>query len=111
MPIDNQKANQMLGFFLCCYGKNGSSSWSCNVEAEFRLLSFKHQDVYVRKTRHLFHNDEYNWGFPSFITWEDVVNPDKGYIQNDSIRLEVHVKLAPQDLATGSEGIVGIGTF
>jgi len=97
MPIKDGQSNRTLGIFLYCHGKSDSSSWSCNVEAEFRLLSFRNeQDQYVRKMRHLFCNEEFNWGFPKFISWNVVVNPDNNFIEHDCIVLEVHIVELPQ---------------
>lgn len=100
MPVNDLQANRTLGFFLYCHGKDGSS-WSCNVAAELRLLSLKKdQGPYVRKMRHLFCSDEYNWGFQNFISWNDVVNPDNNYLENDCIVLEVHIVDLPQQNST-----------
>lgn len=77
-----------------CNADTESSVWSCNVDVEFRLLSVK-QDQYpfVRKIRHLFSNDESDaWGFSRFISWNDVLNPENNYVQNDCITVEVHVE-------------------
>lgn len=97
MPINDSQSHRMLGFYLHCEGKRESPSWSCDVAAEFRLLSFKFdQNPYVRKVRHLFCSEAYNWGFNNFISWNDVVNPVYNYVENDCIVLEVHIVDWPQ---------------
>lgn len=39
--------------------------------------------------QHLFYSKENDWGFSHFMTWQDVLDPDKGFIKDDSITLEV----------------------
>lgn len=39
--------------------------------------------------QHLFYTKENDWGFSHFMLWQDVLDPDKGYIKDDSITLEV----------------------
>lgn len=76
-----------------CTGEN-DPLWSCNVEVEFRLLAVKHgQYPYVQKLRHLFNHQEDIWGFPRFISWNDVVGPGNKYMQNDCITVQVHIKV------------------
>ncbi|XP_055857807.1 ubiquitin carboxyl-terminal hydrolase 7-like [Episyrphus balteatus] len=88
----NQPEAKSLGFFLQCNGESDSTTWSCNASAELRLKSFKAgQEAFVQKIKHLFYSKENDWGFSIFIAWNDIFNPDKGYVQNDCIVLEVHV--------------------
>ncbi|XP_055383961.1 ubiquitin carboxyl-terminal hydrolase 7 [Condylostylus longicornis] len=88
----NQPDAKSLGFFLQCNGDSESSSWSCNAAAELRLKSFKPgQDPFVRKIKHLFYSKENDWGFSYFMSWNEIFDPEKGYSQNDTIVLEVHV--------------------
>lgn len=39
--------------------------------------------------QHLFYSKENDWGFSHFMTWQDVLDPDRGFIKDDSITLEV----------------------
>lgn len=91
---DRNQPNEIrvLGFFLQCNGDSDSSSWSCNASAELRLLSFKpDQEPFVRKINHLFYSKENDWGYSHFMSWNEILDPEKGYIQDDTITLEVHV--------------------
>lgn len=88
----NQSETRSMGFFLQCNAESESSSWSCNAKAELRLLSNKpEQEPFVRNIKHLFYSKENDWGFSHFMTWNDILDPEKGYIQDDTITLEVHV--------------------
>ena len=39
--------------------------------------------------QHLFYSKENDWGFSHFMAWNEVLDPEKGYIKDDSIILEV----------------------
>jgi len=45
--------------------------------------------------QHLFYSKENDWGFSHFMTWQDVLDPDRGFIKDDSITLEVRNILLP----------------
>ncbi|KAK6643307.1 Ubiquitin carboxyl-terminal hydrolase 7 [Polyplax serrata] len=96
-----------LGFFLQCNGESESSTWSCYASAELRLLSQKEDEI-----SHLFYCKENDWGFSHFIAWQDVLEPEKGYIKDDTIILEVHVNAdAPHGVSWDSKkhtGFVGL---
>jgi ubiquitin carboxyl-terminal hydrolase 7 len=88
----DRTAQRSLGFFLQCNGESESSSWSCYAVAELRMLSVRPDvEPFSRKIQHLFYSKENDWGFSHFMGWNDVLDPEKGYIKDDSITLEVHV--------------------
>lgn len=70
-------------------------SWSCNASAELRMLkqtdASGEKDPFQRRIQHLFFSKENDWGFSNFLTWNDMTDPSKGYIKDDSIILEVFV--------------------
>ncbi len=43
----------------------------------------------ITEIQHLFYTKENDWGFSHFMTWEDILDPEKGFIKDDSIILEV----------------------
>ncbi|XP_044758285.1 ubiquitin carboxyl-terminal hydrolase 7 isoform X2 [Coccinella septempunctata] len=117
MPRNSQAQDRTtqrsLGFFLQCNGESESSSWSCHATAELRLLSVRPDvDHFSRKIQHLFFSKENDWGFSHFMSWMDVLDPEKGYIQDDAITLEVHVNAdAPHGVSWDSKkhtGYVGL---
>ncbi|VEN46233.1 unnamed protein product [Callosobruchus maculatus] len=109
----DRTTQKSLGFFLQCNGESESSSWSCYAVAELRLLSVR-PDVehFNRKIHHLFYSKENDWGFSHFMTWNDVLDPEKGYIKDDAITLEVQVVAdAPHGVSWDSKkhtGYVGL---
>lgn len=109
----DRQPQRSLGFFLQCNGESESTSWSCNAVAELRILSVREgQDPFTRKIQHLFYSKENDWGFSHFLSWNDVLDPEKGYIKDDSITLEVWVSAdAPHGVSWDSKkhtGYVGL---
>lgn len=66
-------------------------SWSCNASAELRLLKQDGTEPFSRRIQHLFYSKENDWGFSNFTTWQDLLDPAKGYIKDDTVILEVFV--------------------
>lgn len=95
MPRSNQtherQPSRSLGFFLQCNGDSESSTWSCNATAELRLIPQNGDEPLTRKIQHVFYSKENDWGFSHFAAWNDILDPEKGYVKDDSIILEVWV--------------------
>ncbi|XP_013784489.1 ubiquitin carboxyl-terminal hydrolase 7-like [Limulus polyphemus] len=117
MPRTNQgqdrQPTKSVGFFLQCNGESESSTWSCNASAELRLISQKDGvEHFTRKIQHLFYSKENDWGFSHFMAWNDVLDPEKGFIKDDTIILEVWVCAdAPHGVSWDSKkhtGYVGL---
>lgn len=78
-----------LGFFLQC-NADCDTNWSCSATAELRMLNFKPDTThFVRKIKHTFFNKENDWGFSTFLSFTDIMDVERGNIQNDTIILEV----------------------
>ncbi|XP_026679334.1 ubiquitin carboxyl-terminal hydrolase 7-like [Diaphorina citri] len=102
-----------LGFFLQCNGETESSAWSCYASAELILVPQKPGvEPFSRRIQHLFFIKENDWGFSHFMTFSDLLDPDKGFIKDDSIILEVCVQAdAPHGVSWDSKkhtGYVGL---
>jgi ubiquitin carboxyl-terminal hydrolase 7 len=101
-------------FFLQCNGESEASSWSCQAQAELRVINQKNpQDNFVRKIGHLFYAKENDWGFSHYLSWNDVCDPEKGYITEDgSVTFQVKVQAdAPHGVCWDSKkhtGYVGL---
>lgn len=108
MPRSSNEKDKSLGFFLQCNAEC-DSNWNCSATADLRLLSFKKETPPVsRKIKHVFYNKENDWGFSTFQSFVDILDPEKGYIQNDTIVLEVHVQAeAPHNAYWDSKKLTG----
>ena len=51
----------------------------------------ENREPFVRRIQHLFYSKENDWGFSNFMAWQEMLDPSKGYIKDDSIILEVYV--------------------
>lgn len=102
-----------VGFFLQCNPETESLSWSCQASARLTLVTQQEGgEDFSRKISHLFFSKENDWGFSHFVPWNDALDPNKGFIKDDSIILEVHVAAeAPHGVAWDSKkhtGYVGL---
>ncbi|CAL8074204.1 unnamed protein product [Calicophoron daubneyi] len=86
-----------MGFFVQCNAESESQTWSCSAKATLVLVAqrpgCKNKEM---KIQHTFTHKENDWGFQSFISYDDLFNPDRGFIGvddgMDSILLRAHVK-------------------
>nr|XP_032816939.1 ubiquitin carboxyl-terminal hydrolase 7 isoform X1 [Petromyzon marinus] len=111
MPRTHQeRPNQKtLGFFLQCNAESESTSWSCNAQAVLKVINVKDEEKsFTRKISHLFFHKENDWGYSSFIPFNDIVDPEKGFIEDDKVTFEVAVQAdAPHGVAWDSKKYTG----
>lgn len=80
-----------LGFFVQCNG-DSASSWSCNAIAELRLIcGIPGRQSFVKKVKHSFNSKENDWGYTQYIAYTDLMDPNNGYVTNDTIHVQVKV--------------------
>jgi ubiquitin carboxyl-terminal hydrolase 7 len=108
----NDRNTKSVGYFLQCNGESESSAWSCHATADLRLISQRDGTKFSRKITHLFYSKENDWGFSHYMAWNDVQDPDKGYIKDDTVIFEVKVNAdAPHGVSWDSKkhtGYVGL---
>ncbi|XP_074094994.1 uncharacterized protein LOC141524808 isoform X1 [Cotesia typhae] len=92
VKINGQKS---LSFFLNCNETNNLTAWSCNADAELRILPCNDdQKPFTRKLfPRIYSVGHDSWGTKNFMMWDDLVNPEKGFIENDSVIFEAYVKV------------------
>uniref|UniRef100_A0AC34QBY2 MATH domain-containing protein n=1 Tax=Panagrolaimus sp. JU765 TaxID=591449 RepID=A0AC34QBY2_9BILA len=91
--VQKKGTQKCLGFFLQCCPTAYSDNWSCQANAELRLISQK-PDVpnFTRKTSHSYTAKENDWGYSCFMTWADILDESQGYIKENTVKVEVSVK-------------------
>jgi ubiquitin carboxyl-terminal hydrolase 7 len=108
----SERASKSMGYFLQCNGESESSSWSCQASAELKVRSTKAEKDFSRKISHLFYAKENDWGFSHYMSWHEVVDPEKGFLKDDSVTFEVKVTAdAPHGVCWDSKkhtGFVGL---
>jgi len=111
-PQNQERSGKSVGYFLQCNGESESSAWSCNASAELRMLNQKDGTKFKRKISHLFYCKENDWGFSHYMSWNEVLDPDKGFIKDDAVIFEVKVNAdAPHGVSWDSKkhtGYVGL---
>nr|CAD7262039.1 unnamed protein product [Timema shepardi] len=102
----DRQTQRSLGFFL-----QGELDVPFTPNSHHTVL-LKGAELFGNKIQHLFYSKENDWGFSHFMSWQDVLEPDKGYIKDDTITLEVHVVAdAPHGVSWDSKkhtGFVGL---
>lgn len=107
---DRTGATKNLGYFLQCNADNDQTSWSCHGSAELRILPAKEGvEMLEKKIDHVFYCKENDWGFSTFLNWNDAMSPEKGYISADKkMTFEVHVFAdAPHGVLWDSRKLTG----
>ena len=85
--------NKSMGYFLQCNEESKDSSWSCQAQVKLKVLSVvPGNTAFSRKISHLFYWKENCFGYSHYMKWADVVDPKKGFIKDDTVTLQVHVK-------------------
>merc|ERR1719420_946459 len=112
MTTTQDRNTKSVGFFLQCNGESESIAWSCHASADLRLLHQRGGQKFSRNITHMFYSKENDWGFSHYMSWNDVQDPDKGYIKDDSVVFEVKVNAdAPHGVCWDSKkhtGYVGL---
>ncbi|CAH2106521.1 unnamed protein product [Euphydryas editha] len=105
----DRQQQKALGIFLQCNGDCDSPGWSCYGLGELKLLSYKPDGEHLcRKLHHMYHSKEDDWGFAHFISWNNLFDPDNGFIKDDSITIEAHVVAeAPHGVSWDSKKYTG----
>ncbi|CAK8680531.1 unnamed protein product [Clavelina lepadiformis] len=109
-PGHDRTSMKSLGYFLQCNAENESNAWSCHGSAELRILPAKEEvPMLEKKIDHLFYCKENDWGFSQFLSWADVISPEKGFMTADKkMTFQVHVFAdAPHGLAWDSRKLTG----
>ncbi|XP_023345461.1 ubiquitin carboxyl-terminal hydrolase 7 isoform X1 [Eurytemora carolleeae] len=109
---NQERSGKSLGYFLQCNGESESGAWSCNANAELRMINQKDGTKFKRNIFHLFYSKENDWGFSHYMSWNDVLDPEKGFIKDDTVIFEVKVNAdAPHGVSWDSKkhtGYVGL---
>lgn len=112
-PGSERHNQKTMGFFLQCNAESDSVSWSCNASATLKLIHQTNEaESHTKKIQHLFYSKENDWGYSNFIVWNELLDPNRGFVADDKIILEVHVKAdAPHGVSWDSKkhtGFVGL---
>jgi len=99
--LQSNDGAKMFGAYVCCNLDSASTSWSCKAEYTVRMLSRKEgikcneiKDVAPRVFSPRLNDKgtkQDHWGWNSFMTWDRALDPDKGFIKDDTVILEAEI--------------------
>ncbi|CAA91323.1 BTB and MATH domain-containing protein 38 [Caenorhabditis elegans] len=81
---------KFFSVYIDCNPESESTLWSCDAVVEFRLVS-RNRTIppFSRQFTNKFNYNSNNWGFPSFMAWEDVNNSN--YVRNEMVTVTARV--------------------
>ncbi|VDD80830.1 unnamed protein product [Mesocestoides corti] len=84
--------NRSVGFFLQCNAECDSPTWYCHARAKLTIVAQKPgAESLTKLIDHTFCSKENDWGFSSFISWTEVMDPQRGLVlppHSDDIDVE-----------------------
>ncbi|XP_062508101.1 ubiquitin carboxyl-terminal hydrolase 7-like isoform X2 [Corticium candelabrum] len=113
MPRPSQSPRKSLGVFMqCCVQEINADvpvGWSCLAIVTFKAYNHLEGKEYrEKKVDHTYDAKENDWGFPSFLSWDEVINANSGFVKDGSISLEAHVLAeAPHGIDWDSKRFTG----
>jgi hypothetical protein len=94
---ENSKRTNSTRFFsiyIDCHPESQSTLWAADALVEFRLIAQKPcGNDFTRHFTNTFSFNSNNWGFPSFIEFNEIINPEKGFIKDDKVVIEAHIQV------------------
>ncbi|CAH8855132.1 unnamed protein product, partial [Trichobilharzia szidati] len=86
-----------IGVFVQCNADSESQTWSCTAKATIQLVAQKPNcKSKEMKIQHTFTHKENDWGFQQFIGYEELLNPERGFLSptepKDTIIIRAHIK-------------------
>lgn len=90
-------AQSTIGVFVQCNAESESLTWSCTAKATIQLVAqrsnCKNKEM---KIQHTFTHKENDWGFQQFISYDELLNPERGFLSptdpKDTIIIRAHIK-------------------
>ncbi|GMT29978.1 hypothetical protein PFISCL1PPCAC_21276 [Pristionchus fissidentatus] len=80
-----------LGVYLCCNEESESPQWSCDYSFEAVAVNINPTDNKVYKLTNKFNILHTLRGPFALIVWDDLVDPEKGFIKDDRVTVEGRV--------------------
>ncbi|KAL3093499.1 hypothetical protein niasHS_004685 [Heterodera schachtii] len=90
----NESTEKWLGFFLLSDDSERDGNWSRKCSATLRIVSQK-SDVEDFKREfdrtYIFNNNSNNWGFVNFISFAELMDPSKGFYNEDEDKITLAI--------------------
>lgn len=91
---NNRKQDYLAIFVRCVY--DDDSDWSCKTKTCVKLLSLKpnvEPEIRIDSDYDEFDCDNLCFGYSDFVLWHKVFDRQYGYVQNNSIKLEIEIEI------------------
>lgn len=94
------KSGDYLGIFLRDKRDSTNKNWKWSAKCTFKLLSFNHCiKPHSFNVTHTFCFNGEEWGFPEFLGWVDLMNPENDIVRNDKAFFEIDLEVeSPEPL-------------
>lgn len=91
--VQVSKENLRLAVYLHCAKKDKSADWSHAASVTFKLLPFTEdgKEITHQKKPCVFDHSRLGYGTSSLIGWDDLISPQKHYVKDGSIKLDVKI--------------------
>lgn len=104
---DGEK-KKSVGIFVGCKPKGKGSLWSCKARVEITMKNRIIKTGIKKNYDEVFNTKSNSRGYTSFIPWDDMINPNKGYSDNDSITIKASIEAeVPRGVGWDSKEITG----
>lgn len=81
-----------MGMFLQCNADSPLTTWTCFGRATLELLSQTKSSSKKYTIGHTFTHKENDWGYQTFIPYNDLFNPENGYVVDKTIRARIKIE-------------------
>lgn len=84
--------------------RQGVQFFSLQLKAHMWLMSAFSCCVLCAESVHKWNKDASDWGFTQFMPFVDAVNPEKGYLLNDTLKIKVEIQVQVRRITEDSQG-------
>lgn len=94
---NNNDANVLDVFLVCAALSDVCSTWSCEVQANFKLLSLNSSENDIEKSlsKKEFNNRCLSHGIHKFIEWSELVDPKNSFVDENEAIFEIEILTNP----------------
>ena len=93
--IEVEKSVKYVGCYAKCDCKS-KSTWSCQVKGELRMINHEAAEkTLIGHIDDLFKPQRSELGTRQFIKWNKVIEPEAGFLKNNTVTFELKIKVDP----------------
>ncbi|GMT29973.1 hypothetical protein PFISCL1PPCAC_21270, partial [Pristionchus fissidentatus] len=81
-----------LGLYLNCNWESESEAWSCDFSLNLILINIKPEKNVCNEVINQFVINDTDRG-SNMISWDELIDPKKGFVKDDKITVEAHVRI------------------